>query len=182
MRKGRGGLVILRSGGNVVRLKSLLLFLIVFALAAAASAQTKISGSQRCAKPDQELAIQVGDRLNHSFVLTQAKCTWTKPMEFAGVLDKEGIDTDFAEISGNTSRARGYEVDTLANGDKVSFRYEATLTLKDGVAQSGEPRWTLFGGTGKLKGIKGKGSCKLTSAAADGSSTWDCEGEYELPK
>ncbi len=165
-----------------MKLKIMATFLIVFALTTVASAQTKISGSQRCAKADVEHSIQVGDTPNHSFVISQAKCTWTKPLEFAGIQDKEGIDTDFAEISGNTSRARGYEVDTLANGDRVSFRYQATMTLKDGVPQSGEPKWTLFGGTGKLKGIKGKGSCKLTSAAPDGSITWDCEGEYELPK
>jgi hypothetical protein len=165
-----------------MRFKIILTLLIVLALAGVASAQTKISGAQRCAKADLAYSIQVGDRPNHSFVISQGKCTWTKPFEVAGIQDKEGIDTDFAEISGNTSRGHGYEVDTMANGDKIYLRYEGTLTLKDGVPQSGEPKWALFGGTGKLKGLKGKGTCKLTSAPADGSLTWDCEGEYELPK
>ena len=165
-----------------MRIKTFFLCLIVFALATAASAQTKISGTQQCAKPDQEHSFQVGDRPNHSFVISQFKCTWTKPFEIAGIQDKEGIDTDFAEIRGNTSRGRGCEVDTMANGDKIYFRYEGMLTLKDGVPQSGEPKWTFVGGTGKLKGLKGTGSCKLASAAPDGSTTWDCEGEYELPK
>jgi hypothetical protein len=165
-----------------MRLKTILTFLIVFALAAVASAQTKISGSGQCAKPDQKHSIQVGDRPDHSFVISQERCTWTKPMEIGGTQNKEGVGTEFAEISGNTSRGRGYFVDTMANGDKAYYRGEVTATLKDGMPQSAEGRWTLVGGTGKLKGIKGKVVCKLTSAAPDGSSTSDCEGEYELPK
>jgi hypothetical protein len=39
----------------------------------------------------------------------------------------------------------------------------------------------LHGGTGKLKGIKGKGTYKA-KMASDGSATGEVEGEYELPK
>ncbi len=165
-----------------MRLKIIFTLLIVFALAAVASAQTKISGTEQCAKPDQEHSIQVGDRPNHSFAISQGKCTWAKPYEIAGIQSKEGVYTDFAEVSGDTSRYRGYYMDTMANGDKAYYRYEGTATLRDGVPQSVEQKWTLVRGTGKLKGIKGKGTDKLKAAAADGSSTWDVEGEYELPK
>ena len=58
-----------------MRLKILLSFLAVFALATVASAQTKISGTLRCGKPDQQQAIEVGDRPSHSFVINQMKCT-----------------------------------------------------------------------------------------------------------
>jgi hypothetical protein len=54
--------------------------------------------------------------------------------------------------------------------------------VKDTVPQSGDEKWTLVRGAGKLKGIKAKGTNTLKTAAADGSSTWDTEGEYELPK
>jgi hypothetical protein len=165
-----------------MRLKIFFTLLIVFALAAAASAQTKISGTEQCGKPDQEHSIQVGDRPNHSFAISQGKCTWTKPMEIAGIQTKEGVYTEFAETSGNTLRYRFYYVDTMANGDKAHYRGEGTMTVKDGVPQSGDEKWTLVRGAGKLKGIKGKGTNTLKTAAADGSSTWDCEGEYELPK
>jgi hypothetical protein len=165
-----------------MRLKIFFTLLIVFALVAVASAQTKMSGTAQCGKPDQEHSIQVGDRPNHSFAISQSKCIWTKPIEVAGIQGKEGVSTGFAEISGNTSRGRIFHTGTMANGDKVYYREEITVTLKDGVPQSGDARWTAVGGTGKLKGIKAKGTCKLASAAADGSGTWDCEGEYELPK
>jgi len=165
-----------------MRLKTILTFLIVFALATAASAQTKISGTEQCGKPDPEHSLQVGDRTNHSFVISQGKCTWTKPVEIEGIQGKEGVWTEFAEIRGNTSRYRFYYVDTMANGDQSFYRGKGTMTLKGGVRQSAEEKWTLVGGTGKLKGIKGKGTNQFKTAGADGSSTWDTEGEYELPK
>ena len=165
-----------------MKVKIFFLFLIVFALATAASAQTKISGTAQCGKPDKEYTIQVGDKPNHSFVINQDKCTWTKPFEIAGIQNKEFVLTAFAEIRSNTSRGHDYGVDTMTNGDKAYYREEFSFTLKDGVPQSGDVKWTFVGGTGKLKGIKANGTCKLTSAAADGSATYDCEGEYELPK
>jgi len=165
-----------------MRLKIILTFLIIFALAAAASAQTKISATYQCAKADQEHSIQIGDRPNHSFTINQGKCTSTKPAEIAGIQSKEGVYTTLAETSGNTLRYRFYYVDTMANGDKAYYRGEGTMTVKDEVPQSGDEKWTLVRGTGKLKGIKGKGTDTLKTAAADGSSTWDLEGEYELPK
>ena len=163
-----------------MRLKTILTFLIVFALAAVASAQTRISGTLQCAKADPEHSLQVGDRPNHSFVISQGKCTWTKPVEIGGIQSKEGVWTDSAEVSGDTSRYRGYYMDTMANGDKVYYRYEGTATLKDGVPQSVEQKWTLVRGTGKLKGIKGKGTYK--GKGGPEGITYEIEGEYELPK
>jgi hypothetical protein len=165
-----------------MKAKTFFLCLIVFALAAAAIAQTKISGTIQCAKPDPEYSIQVGDRPNHAFVISQIKCTWIKPLEMAGVQTKKDVATDFSEVSGSRSRGQSYGVSTMTNGDKAYYREELSLTLKDGVPQSSEAKWTFVGGTGKLKGVKGKGTCKLTLAAPDGSATWDCEGEYEVPK
>jgi hypothetical protein len=165
-----------------MRSKIILLSVIVFALAAVASPQTKISGTLQCGKADPQYSIQVGDRPNHSFAISQTKCTWTKPFEIAGIQNKEIVGTGSAEIRGNSLRGHYYDVDTMTNGDKAYYREEFSFNLKDDVPQSGDAKWTFVGGTGKLKGIKGKGSCKLTSAAPDGSVTWDCEGEYELPK
>jgi hypothetical protein len=165
-----------------MRLKTILMFLTVFTLTAAASAQTKISGTVQCGKADQEHSIQIGDRPNHSVTISQGKCTSTTPVEIAGILSKEGVYTLLTETSGNTLRYHFYYVDTMANGDKAYYRGEGTMTVKDAVPQSGDEKWILVRGEGKLKGIKGKGTNTLKAAVADGSSTWDLEGEYELPK
>ena len=43
-----------------------------------------------------------------------------------------------------------------------------------------EGTWTFTGGTGKMKGIKGHGTYKVTPAA-DGSASVTVEGEYTMP-
>ena len=39
--------------------------------------------------------------------------------------------------------------------------------------------WKFTGGTGNLKGIKGKGICKGTFQS-DGKATWEMKGDYVL--
>jgi len=73
-----------------------------------------------------------------------------------------------------------YYVDEMADGDKAYYTYQGTSTLKDGAAQTEQGTWTLVGGTGKLKGIKGRGTYK-GKADADGSMTYEIEGTYEAP-
>ena len=165
-----------------MRFTMFLLFVIVFALTTVASAQTKISGTAQCGKADEEHAIQIGDRPDHSFAISQGKCTWTKPMEIAGIQSKEGVYTTLAEGTGNTLHYRFYYVDTMANGDKAYYHGEGTMTVKDGVIQSGDEKWTLVGRAGKMRGVRGKGTNTFKAAGADGSSTWDAEGEYEIVK
>ncbi len=36
----------------------------------------------------------------------------------------------------------------------------------------------LFDGTGKLKGVKANGTCKVAGFEEDGAFTFECEGEY----
>ncbi len=164
-----------------MRLKTILMFLTVFTLAAVASAQTKFSGTLQCGKPDQQHAIDVGDRPNHSFVINQTKCTWTKPLEIAGVQSKEDVYTEFSEVSGNRARVQGYGIGTMANGDKFYIRLRCSFALKEGAPESGECTGTFVGGDGKFKALKGKATSK-GKGTADGTSTWEIEGEYELPR
>jgi len=164
-----------------MRLKTTLMLLTVLALAAAASAQTKISGTLQCVKPDPVYTIQVGDRPDHAFTISKLTCTFTKPMEIGGIIHKGEEATIFGEVTGNRVRARGRNVDTMANGDKYYVSTQASETLKEGVLQTAEVTWTITGGTGKFKGMKGKGTTKI-KGATDGTSTWEAEGEYELPK
>ena len=163
-----------------MRLKIISTFLIALLVGGVAAGQNKVSGTAQCAKPDQQHAIEVGDRPNHSFAISQGKCSWTKPLEISGMQSKEDVGSGFAEISGNNSRDRGYVVITWANGDKSFVRTQGNTTLKDGVPQNEEGKWIFAGGTGKLKGLKGSGTYKCTFPG-DGNATCDIEGEYKLP-
>ncbi len=159
-------------------MKSVLACGFVLALASAASAQTKFSGAQQCAKPDPEYTVPVGDRPDHVMSLSKGRCTWTKG-EIAGVQLKDEDDTLVSDISGNTARERGYGVFTRADGDKGFVRFEGTATLKDKMPVSDQGTWSFTGGIGKVKGIKGKGTYK-GKWNPDGTSTFDIEGEYQL--
>ncbi len=50
-----------------------------------------------------------------------------------------------------------------------------------GPPQTEEGTWSLMRGTGKLKGVKAKGTYQ-GKAGADGMMTYEVEGEYQLPK
>jgi hypothetical protein len=160
--------------------RATLILLVVLALAASAVAQNKYSGAAQCGKAEKEYKIDVGDRLGHAFEIAQGKCTYTKG-EMEGIQVKEEMYTGFDEISGDAARGRFFTLVTMANGDKAYARGEFTQALKGGAAQTEEGRWSYSGGTGKFKGLKGKGTYKV-KFAADGTSTAEVEGEYELAK
>ena len=150
--------------------------LCVLSIATIALAQNKISGSAQCGKPDVQQQVDVSDHPGHSISIMQTKCTWSKPMEVAGIQDKDGTDSGMADLHGGTGTSHGYYVDNMANGDKAYVHWQG----KEGKDGS-EGKWTYTGGTGKLKGIKGGGTYK-GKRADDGSMTVDVDGEYSLPK
>ncbi len=57
-----------------MRLRSVLACVIGLIFGISAAAQTKISGTNHCAKPDPQTMVQVGDRPNHAFSVGQIKC------------------------------------------------------------------------------------------------------------
>ncbi len=164
-----------------MRSKLFLILALVVALASTAAAQTKTTGTVSCAKPDPAYSIDVGDRAGHSLSISKSVCTWTKPMEIAGLQTKDGYDFTYGEASGAKVRGSGYHVSTMSNGDKIYVRFQGNDTMKDGKPETSEGTWSYTGGTGKLKGIKGKGTYK-GKGGTDGSVTYDVEGDYTLPK
>ncbi len=162
-----------------MRFKRLAMSVFAAALAATTTAQTKISGTDQC-KQDPASPVPIGDRPNHSFLIGKAQCTWPKPIEMAGVKVKEGASTLIAEINGDTEFDRGYYTGTMTNGDKFTARFSGTARSRDGKLQSSEGTWNFTGGTGKLKGLKGKGRYRGTPNA-DGTVTFQTDGEYSLP-
>jgi hypothetical protein len=164
--------------GNLYHPRIIAAELCVLVLVTLAQAQTKVSGTSHCAKPDIQQSVNVPDHPGHALVISQSKCTWTKPMETDGIQDKDAVTTATAEVRSGKSTNHGYFVDNMANGDKVFVRFQGSGSMKDNTS---EGKWTYAGGTGKFKGIKGQGTYK-GKAAQDESETFDVEGEYTLPK
>ena len=139
-------------------------------------AQGKISSQWRCEGPSDQHGIGVPDRDGHSYSVAQGKCTSEKG-SMGAAKEQEGTYTEFGEMSSGTVQNHGVFVVTLAGGDKVFYHYHGTQTVKDEKIESATNKWTLAGGTGKYKAIKGEGGCK-GKGNPDGSSTWNCEGSY----
>jgi hypothetical protein len=164
-----------------MRFRTVLASLAALALAATAGAQTKISGTILCGKADPQHGIEVGDKPGHSLGISKESCTWSKPMEIAGAHSKEGYSVSSDETTVNKSSGSGFHVSTMDNGDKFHVRFYGSAALKDGAPQTAQGKWNFIGGTGKLKGINGQGTYK-GKGNADGSVTYEVEGEYQLPK
>ncbi len=135
---------------------------LILLTAGTAAAQTKISGIADFGKLDPQLTIPAGDGAGHALGVGQRKCTWSTPMEVNGEKSKEGVSTATVEAMGNTARSHGYHVTTTDAGDKYFVSFQGTGMMKDGVEQSEKGTWMFTGGTGKLKGIKGKGTYTCT--------------------
>ena len=154
---------------------------VVLGLCATASlAQTKFSGTKHCgAKPVIVQVIPAGDQDGHAFGVEQFTCKWIKPYEIAGIKAKDHVSTEHFEINGSTVHVGGMGVSTMENGDKAFYPYRGESTFKsDGSLVGASGKWEINGGTGKLRGLKGKGTYKC-SPDKDGV-TCDIEGEYQL--
>jgi hypothetical protein len=146
-----------------------------------AAAKDKISSQWKCdGKPSDEKSLAVPDQDGHAFHISQGKCTSEKGA-MGDAKEQEGAWTQFDDAHGTSVANHGVFVVTLSTGDKVFYDYHGTQIVKDGKIDTASNQWTLSGGTGKFKGVKGSGGCK-GSGNADGSSSWTCEGTYANAK
>jgi len=162
-----------------MKYKSLGLTALLVALAGSALAQTQISGTAKCGKPDTSQPIQVGDQTGHMLAVEKGTCTWNVPLEMAGLKSTTYTVAEALDVNGARFQVRGYAVMSMDNGDKAYVRYQGAGTATQD-AGAGEGTWSYTGGTGKLKGLKGKGTYKTSGAASSGLES-KVEGEYSLP-
>jgi hypothetical protein len=156
----------------------LIVFGSVLACASTAMAQTKFAGKCSQGKPDPNHVLKVDDRPNHALMLGQVTCTWSTG-DIAGEALKSELDVAFSDAAGTTSRDLGYGVGTVANGDKYFVKFEGTTNLKGEMPTTSKCTWTFTGGTGKLKGLTGKGTC-AGKFDATGAAVFDVTGEYSI--
>ena len=156
-------------------------FLVAIGLAATATAQTKSSGTLHCSKSDPAHMIEVGDRPGHAFVVAKSTCTWSKPMEVGDSGTREGVSVATEEMSNGKGSGGGVHWSTMASGDKMFVRFQGKTTYdKDGKMLTSKGTWSYTGGTGKLKGIKGRGTYD-GKGSPDGTSDFEIAGDYTLP-
>ena len=160
-----------------MRYKILCTFL-VCAGAVLASGQTKNTFSGKCAKPENVQTLPAGDKDGHVFLIQQGKCT-TEKGEIGGAKSKDGTYVEHGDATATRIRVTGVYTENYDSGDKVFYNYQGNTIVKDGAAVSGTNKWQITGGTGKMKGIKGMGSCTF-KGTADGGLDYSCSGEHSL--
>jgi len=151
-----------------------------FSLASAAGAQTKISGTVQCTKPQPVASTDVGDHPGHAMMLAKGACTWSQPMEIEGAKTQNDSIVFLTEVTSRRITSTGAIVGTLDNGDKMFVSIHDSAPVAEGKPGAGQGTFVLTGGTGKLKGIRGKGTYTL-SFGEDGTATSQVEGEYQMP-
>jgi len=152
------------------------------AFAGSALAQTPVSGTIKCPKEDTSQSVEVGDQAGHVLILEKGSCSWNPSLEIAGLKSTGYTGADTFDLSGPRGQARGYAVITMENGDKVYARYQGTGGISKEGAFTGEGSWSFTGGTGKFKGLKGKGTYKSSREPNNGPEDAQLEGSYSLPE
>jgi hypothetical protein len=165
-----------------MKLRIVSLMGLAFLLASAVGAQTKVSGQHKWPKaPEVVGTAEPGDRAGHALSLMKnTGGTWTTPLEMEGQKSTEGTSVAFLEMTATRATSNGTYVGNMDNGDKFFVSFHDTAAVKDGKAGVAKGTWSYTGGTGKLKGITGKGTYTVTPNA-DGSAMVDVEGEYSVP-
>jgi len=154
---------------------------LLFLLVSVAGAQMKVTGKMNCPKPDVVGTADAGDRAGHTLTLQKYSCPWTLGMEMEGAKSKDSINTEFVEGGSARVTVNGTHVGTMENGDKYFVAYRSSSAVKNGAPVVPiHGTWSYTGGTGKLKGIAGKGTFTVTPAA-DGSSVIEVGGDYAIP-
>lgn len=150
-----------------------------------AAGQTKQSGVGKCdQKPEVQQMVEVGDRAGHVLGMVKQPCTWTVPLEMGGLKAKDYTIIVVADANGKgplNSQDRGYVVITMDNGDKAFARFQGkgTVSLQGGEPGAGEGTWFYTGGTGKLKGLVGKGTYK-SATTKDHVEEDHIDGEWSI--
>jgi hypothetical protein len=157
-----------------------LLAAVALALPATGHAQTAYAGEVTCGKPTIEHRVSAESNPGHSFVLRQGLCHFTKAATVNGLLQVEETFTGTEEIDGGVAHWRGFNTTKMANGDRSFERLECTSKVApDGTETAGACKFTMAGGTGKMKGISGGGNSKQTNRT-DPASSWEFTGSYKI--
>jgi hypothetical protein len=160
---------------------SLGLAVLLAIFAGSALAQTHFSATLKCGKAvTSEPPIEVGDQPGHVLMVMKMSCTYSTPPEIGGLKPTTHSAAEFNEMTGGKFQDRGFGVTTMENGDKAYTHSQDTGIMKEGGVFTDEGTWTFTGGTGKLKGIKGRGTYKSSGVADEGEEI-QTEGEYSLP-
>jgi hypothetical protein len=139
--------------------------------------------SPEISKYTQQHVIDVGDVPGHQVRINEIHRTFPKDLVvFEGVQAVEEWIRGYSDYTDINGRAWGYGIYFLENGDKIFSRLDGTsqtLVNPDGSKKSTyNGAWTLTGGTGKFRGIRGVLRATIVFDTKAGVNEGHVEGEY----
>jgi hypothetical protein len=130
----------------------------------------------KCSAPETPASLPLPGQTDHTYTIYKVTCTATKG-SVNGVKEKSGTATEFADGTATAATGHGVFMETLENGDTITYTYTLKGTMANKMMQSGSNAWTMASATGKMKGIKGSGTC-MAKGNPDGSANFECKGTY----
>jgi hypothetical protein len=153
---------------------------VVFALAVVtipAHAQTKSSWTAVCTQATVVQTIPANQNAGSEFVVMiglPGTCRYTG--NIGGSAIKSGEYATYAvNAEGSITRGWGASVLTLATGDQIYITSQSV----QGYTGPQTSTYQITGGTGKMQGIKGSGTCTTTYITTIGNKS--CTVSYPLP-
>jgi len=121
-------------------------------------------------------ALYVHDEPDHALIMVEME---GEPLEYEVGVAGEFVSrrsVNFHDRTRGSGPMQGYAVTNFQFGSVYS-RFEGN---RDGSTKVTTGTWKVYKGTGKLAGIKGDGTFKVTAGKSPTEFVLDMEGEYEL--
>ena len=121
-------------------------------------------------------ALYVHDEPDHALMMVEME---GEPLEYEVGVAGEFVSrrsVNFHDRTRGSGPMQGYAVTNFQFGSVYS-RFEGN---RDGSTKVTTGTWKVYKGTGKLAGIKGDGTFKVTAGKSPTEFVLDMEGEYEL--
>jgi hypothetical protein len=121
-------------------------------------------------------ALYVHDEPDHALMLVEME---GEPVQYEVGVAGEFVSrrsVNFHDRTKGTGPMQGYAVTNFQYGSVYS-RFEGK---RDGKSKVTNGAWKTYKGTGKLAGIKGEGSFKVTAGENSNEFILEMKGEYEL--
>lgn len=126
----------------------------------------------------QQHAIDVGDVPGHQVRLFEIVRTFpTNPPVIAGLKIVESRSRTFSDYTNNSGPATGYVAYTMENGDKFFVRTALVSLSTGGDKLATTNTGAIYGGTGKLLGIRG--TYRATNVAEPKAGVNESQNEFE---
>ncbi|MEE9122004.1 MAG: hypothetical protein V3U56_12070 [Syntrophobacteria bacterium] len=120
--------------------------------------------------------LYVHDEPDHTLMILELE---GEPIEYEVGVAGEFVSrrsVNFHDRIKGSGPMQGYTITNFQNGSVYS-RFEGE---RDGNTKVSTGTWKTYKGTGKLAGIKGEGTFRVTAGKTTNEFTMDMEGQYEL--